>query len=209
MNSKKNRSLGRPRTSDLKQPTNQIILQAATELFLSHGYQDVSIDEVAKKCGVTKATVYYYYESKALLFTETMVQLMFRIREQMLDMLSEKQPLRTRLLNVTVAHLKATVDLDLDGFMRETKSSLSEEQIKQVQQAERKMYDTIEKAFSNAMEVGEIPHVNPTFASHSYIALLRVGNYRNANNEPLFPTVQETAENINTFFWNGIFPNHD
>ena len=38
--------------------------------------------EVAKVCGVTKATVYYYYSTKADLFTATMIQMMVRIREK-------------------------------------------------------------------------------------------------------------------------------
>ncbi|WP_153737072.1 TetR/AcrR family transcriptional regulator [Aquibacillus halophilus] len=205
MKAKKKRSLGRPRSSELKQPTNEIILQTATYLFLANGYQDVSVDDIAKKCNVTKATVYYYYDSKAELFTEAMVQMMFRIRERMRAMLLEDSPLYGRLLKVTQAHLRATVDIDLDGFMRETKNSLSSDQIKKMQEAEENMYKAIEEAFVNAIDNGEISEINPTFAAHTYISLLRVGNYKNTDNTTIFPSIDETSEQIMTFFWNGLF----
>ncbi|MRH43445.1 TetR family transcriptional regulator [Aquibacillus halophilus] len=205
LKAKKKRSLGRPRSSELKQPTNEIILQTATYLFLANGYQDVSVDDIAKKCNVTKATVYYYYDSKAELFTEAMVQMMFRIRERMRAMLLEDSPLYGRLLKVTQAHLRATVDIDLDGFMRETKNSLSSDQIKKMQEAEENMYKAIEEAFVNAIDNGEISEINPTFAAHTYISLLRVGNYKNTDNTTIFPSIDETSEQIMTFFWNGLF----
>ncbi|WP_181833197.1 TetR/AcrR family transcriptional regulator [Bacillus taeanensis] len=204
MNAKRKKSLGRPRSSEQKQPTNVIILQTATALFLKNGFQDVSIDDVAKECNVTKATVYYYFESKASLFTEAMVQMMLRIRKYMEAMLVENEPLRIRLHKVAEAHLKATFDLDLDGFLRETKNSLTKKQFQQIQEAEEKMFDVLEKAFHNAIETGEIPKVNPKFAAHSYISLLKVGNYRNPDQTAIFSSIEETAEKIIDFFWNGL-----
>lgn len=206
MKAKHNRSPGRPRSSELETPTKEMILKAAARLFLDNGYQHVSVDDVAKLCDVTKATVYYYYASKAELFTETMVQMMERIREKMHTMLQESLPLHSRLLNVTEAHLKATVDFDMDGFMKGTKNTLSSEQIKRMNQAEKGMYQAIEEAFVDAMAKGEIREVNPTFASQAYLALLKVGNYKTDDNLSIFPTIEKTAEQINSFFWQGLLP---
>ncbi|MDC3411950.1 TetR/AcrR family transcriptional regulator [Aquibacillus sp. 3ASR75-11] len=205
MKDKKSRSLGRPRSGELKQPTNEIIINAATQLFLNHGYKQVSVDDVAKQCDVTKATVYYYYPTKAELFTEAMIQMMGQIRDYMNAMLMESKPLRERLLKIAKAHLQATVDIDLEGFMRETRSSLTEEQVIKIQQAEEKMFFAIEAAFSEAIKSGDISQINSKFAAHAYISLLKVGNYRNAKNEGIFPSVDETAEQIVTLLWNGLF----
>jgi len=46
------------------------ILQAATEVFLQHGYVGASMDEVAAKAGVSKQTVYKQFSDKQHLFTE-------------------------------------------------------------------------------------------------------------------------------------------
>lgn len=40
------------------------IINAARELFNIYGYKKVSMDEIAKKAGVTKRTVYSYFKSK-------------------------------------------------------------------------------------------------------------------------------------------------
>lgn len=41
------------------------ILEAATDLFVRHGYRKTSIDDVARQAGVAKGTVYLYYRNKA------------------------------------------------------------------------------------------------------------------------------------------------
>lgn len=45
-----------------------MILSAATELFLSVGYGETSIDAIVEKSGGSKATLYSYYPTKADLF---------------------------------------------------------------------------------------------------------------------------------------------
>lgn len=204
MKPKSNRSPGRPRQNEQKQPTNQVILQSATRLFLEKGYQEVSVDDVADHCHVTKATVYYYFGSKSELFTETMVQLMLRIREHMNELLQKDQPLRERLVKVAEAHLSAVSDIDMDGFTREMKNALTEDQMKKVQQAEEYMYKSLEEAFTEAINKGEIRSVSPKFASHSFISLLKVGHYRDANESTIFDSTEEMVEQIVDLFWSGV-----
>ncbi len=50
------------------QAKGEQILKAARELFLSQGYGAVSMDEVANRAGVSKATVYNHFNSKEQLF---------------------------------------------------------------------------------------------------------------------------------------------
>jgi TetR/AcrR family transcriptional repressor of mexJK operon len=46
------------------------IVRAATELFLRHGYQDTSTDQIAAAASVSKQTVYNQFGDKQRLFTE-------------------------------------------------------------------------------------------------------------------------------------------
>ena len=46
------------------------ILDAATDVFLSHGYLGTSMDEVATRAAVSKQTVYQHFASKEALFVE-------------------------------------------------------------------------------------------------------------------------------------------
>ncbi|TCP29729.1 TetR family transcriptional regulator [Scopulibacillus darangshiensis] len=199
----KHRPPGRPRNNESNEPTHLRILQIAKALFLEHGFQKVSIDDIAMASGVTKATVYYYYETKALLFTKSMIAMMERIRGRMLQLLGRDKPLYERLLDVAEAHLKATTSIDLDGFMRETKTSLSPQQVQYIRETEEKMYGEIENALRTAMANGEMKTINPTFAAHSYISLLRVGNYRHSDGTAIFPSDHEAACQIVDLFLKG------
>lgn len=55
--------VAQPRRSKL-----EIILDAAMQEFLANGYVATSLDHVAKVAGVSKATVYSYFQYKELLF---------------------------------------------------------------------------------------------------------------------------------------------
>lgn len=204
-NQKSGRPLGRPKSSESETPTNVLILLTAARLFLENGFQEVSIDDIAKEAGLTKATVYYYFGSKAELFKEVMVALMAKVRSHINHFLGSDKSLYDRLFDVAVAHLKATTTIDLEGFMRESKTSLSKEQIQEMKMAEEEMFLSIEQAFLDAMIRGEIPNINAKFAAHSYIALTRVGNYRQPDGTPIFDSVETAAQNIMNVFWNGFF----
>ena len=62
-----------PRTKQVKRATgpsrveikSKAILDAATELFVKHGYHGTSMDTVSKTLGVTKPFLYYYFKDKA------------------------------------------------------------------------------------------------------------------------------------------------
>lgn len=57
--------------------TEEQLIQIATELFCSGGYNGTSIAELAKSIGVTNASVYYYFPSKQ--------QLLLRVLQSGLD----------------------------------------------------------------------------------------------------------------------------
>ena len=42
---------------DTESPKRKVILEAATELFMAHGYGAVSMDAIARAAGVSKATL--------------------------------------------------------------------------------------------------------------------------------------------------------
>jgi AcrR family transcriptional regulator len=49
------------------------ILRDGWELFQQKGYLGVSIDELCQRCGITKPTLYYYFQSKENLFVEVLI----------------------------------------------------------------------------------------------------------------------------------------
>jgi len=54
--------------TDSESPKRQVMLDAAAELFMAHGYGAVSMDAIARAAGVSKATLYAHFSSKDRLF---------------------------------------------------------------------------------------------------------------------------------------------
>lgn len=201
---KTQRPLGRPRKEHGDIPTKDMILHTATALFLEKGFPLVSMDDVAEKCNVTKATVYYYYKTKAELFTDAMIQLMNRIKQKSAAILATEEPLNVQLLNIAKAHLEATVNVDINAFMKEAKISLSAEQVGEMAKAEEALYNELENTLAEAMDKGKIPDNNPRLAAFIFINLLTVRNVMDEKFKKSFTTTEELAKQIIDFYWNGL-----
>ena len=52
-----------------------LVVDAASRLFLGEGYGTTGMDAIAAKAGVSKATVYSYYEDKATLFADVIARM--------------------------------------------------------------------------------------------------------------------------------------
>lgn len=202
------RPLGRPRKVHDGKSTGDTILILATGMFLERGYSSVSMEDVAQKCDVTKATVYYYYKTKAALFTDAMVHLMVRIKQQIMDILSTNKPLKTQLFELAQSYLQATVDINVNSFMKEAKTSLSSEQLQLIEKAEEKMYEVLEHALKKAMIKEEIPQGNPRLAALMFITMLTVGNNMDFTyKEKTFSSLDELAAQFVNLYWNGLANN--
>jgi len=59
-----------PFTAEHKQKTRQRIVECARELFNRRGFQDVSIDEIMQRAGLTRGGFYNHFKTKEELFAE-------------------------------------------------------------------------------------------------------------------------------------------
>lgn len=73
------------------------IVQAATELFIQHGYRKTSVEEVAGRAGVAKGTVYLYFTNKAELLMHAIAEEKKRIVVRMEPILRPEVPPREKL----------------------------------------------------------------------------------------------------------------
>jgi len=70
---------GRPSRAQSQQ-LRERILEAATDLFLSHGYEATSIEAVAKRARMSKRTFYDRFDDKAALFAAVVHRIVDRLR---------------------------------------------------------------------------------------------------------------------------------
>lgn len=70
-------------------PKRQAILNAATHMFLQHGFHKVSMDKIAHAAPVSKATLYNHFDSKDTLFAAAVI---FDLCKNLLQTLETAEP---------------------------------------------------------------------------------------------------------------------
>ncbi|QGQ99508.1 TetR/AcrR family transcriptional regulator [Paenibacillus psychroresistens] len=195
------RTPGRPKANNQDASVKELILRTASQLFMEFGYDQISLEQIAKSSGVTKASVYYYYVNKANLFTAAVVQMMTNIRRYTLMILERKESLRQRLTLVAEAYLHNNSHVNFDTLMKEATPSLSEEQLEAMRDAEMAIHLEMANEFQAAMDRGEIAKGNVMLLSYAFSALMMIGNRNDVSS--LFTTPKETATEIVALFWDG------
>ena len=198
------RTPGRPRNNSQGLPLEQTILHTASRLFMEQGYETVSLMQIAKACGVTKASVYYYFSNKAQLFTSSVLFTLELANRHTALLLQEDLPLRQRLEQIAVRKMQRT-HIDMETMMREASKQLNEEQIEAIKQAEHTIHEELAKHFQLAIEAGEMRKGDALFLAHAFSSMLMMAN----RGEILFSSGAEHHELprlIVDLFWQGVQP---
>lgn len=77
------------------------ILETALELFMEKGYEDVTFQKIADRCGITRTTLYIYFKNKKEIFVWSIKQLTTEIEASLMDIINDdSKTVQERLLNV-------------------------------------------------------------------------------------------------------------
>lgn len=66
------------------------ILDKALDLFMENGYEDVTFQKIADKCGVTRTTLYIYFKNKKEIFAWSIKQLTNEIESSLLKIIDNR-----------------------------------------------------------------------------------------------------------------------
>ena len=143
----------------------ELILAAAREIFGEKGYHSTTSEEIAKKAGVGKGTIYQYFESKQDIFLQMHMQYLKQYSENVVALIQENSTFEENLRRIIRYHLDNLQDLIQFGvqFMSRMKTdetkctenhAVMEEVKKQLGVKQYKLFDV-------AKERGEIIDVNP------------------------------------------------
>jgi len=73
------------------------VLEGAREVFLAEGFEGAGVDEIARKAGVSKATLYSYFPDKRLLFFEVAKRECMKLSEDAMELMNGQKPVRDML----------------------------------------------------------------------------------------------------------------
>ena len=201
---REHRKPGRPPLSSVAVPTPDRILQVAARLFMEFGFEGVSMEQVAETCDLTKAVVYYHFQSKANLFTTAMIRMMENIRQRTVEILERDESLYDRLLLITTIRLRINTRLDFNSIMRGGQTVMTDAQMKSLQEAEERLFHTVAEAFQKAIAAGELRQVDPTLTARVYMSVLMVGVSEQENSRTTAPDPDERAKQLMDMMWHGV-----
>ncbi len=89
---------------DWRARRREVILTAAAELFAGRDYASVQVEEVAKRAGVGKATLYRYFPSKEELYLESLERALGGLEQTLnAELAPRHQPATVRLCSMVSA----------------------------------------------------------------------------------------------------------
>ena len=65
------------------------ILEKSFELFIEEGYEDVTFQKIADRCGITRTTLYIYFKNKREIFSFSIKQLTNDVERQLMEIIKE------------------------------------------------------------------------------------------------------------------------
>lgn len=65
------------------------ILEKSLEVFIEEGYEDVTFQKIADRCGITRTTLYIYFKNKREIFLWSIKQLTSQMEEGLLKLIED------------------------------------------------------------------------------------------------------------------------
>jgi len=100
------RRIGRARSQEEFAEKRDYLLDAATKIFARRGYRSTDVQEVADRTDVGKGTIYRYFGDKKGLFLAAVDRGVVRLRDAVLDAVTESDDLEEKLRRGAKAYLE-------------------------------------------------------------------------------------------------------
>src|SRR5436305_7801675 len=148
--------------------TRAAILKAALEEFAHEGVTGARTDEIARRAGVNKALLYYYFKDKEGLYAAALDQVFSGLHERVATVLERADlPPRERLLLYAQTHFDYIASAPVyprlvqREFMRSTGRALSPAASKIMERNGKPLYSRLEKLIDEGISNGDFRRVDP------------------------------------------------
>ena len=145
----------------------ELILAAAQEVFFEKGYHSATSEEIAKRAGIGKGTIYQYFDSKLEIFLEMHRLYIEQYTEMLTDLLDDACSFEENLRRLVHFHITNMEELSRYAmrFLTDTppahvESGKSNEILNDVKRNVRKV---LERLIDNGKQRGEIRDLDVRF----------------------------------------------
>ncbi len=152
-----------------------LILKAATEAFLAHGYAGVSIDQIAAQAGVSKPTIYSHFEGKEQLFAAIMNTICDNFEEPLLGPDADGKELSAILVQIADNYARAILApgvLAMHRLFVSEAERFPELSRRYYEVGPRRVHQTLAGFFKKRMARGEIHKGDPLMLAQFFAAVV-------------------------------------
>ncbi len=80
------------------------ILQKSLDVFVDEGYEDATFQKIADRCGITRTTLYIYFQNKHDIFLGSIKELLSELESTLIKIMSDKSATSEQILkNILMA----------------------------------------------------------------------------------------------------------
>ena len=152
----------------------KLITEAAMEIFIEKGYENATMEEIAKRAGMSKGGLYHYFKSKDIILLFVNQRISENIEKIMYKALEMPQ-VKQGLLFYIESYLKYWLDHPKETsflFLSITKILDNKELLEYYQQYTADYINFLEGAFKMGIQLGEFEQHNVTVSAITLMSAL-------------------------------------
>lgn len=162
---------------DWRARRREVILNAAAELFAGRDYASVQVEEVAKRAGVGKATLYRYFPSKEELYLESLERALGGLEHKLNAELAPQQVPASVRLSAMVSALVGTLSEQLQTLklLGGDQSDLADRTRRILRRRSQRSATALQQVLSEGMQSGEFRKIDLEIVPLLIIGMVRGG----------------------------------
>ena len=128
--------------------TKQALLQIAYNLFIRHGYEATSVDDIIEAAGIAKGTYYYHFESKEQMLEAVIGMMIEQEAEAAAQVLASDAPVPLKIAGIIASLRPRDEEQPIEGALMKPENALMHAKIK------RRLLETVLPLLSEAVQEG-------------------------------------------------------
>ncbi|SMF78467.1 transcriptional regulator, TetR family [Azospirillum oryzae] len=162
---------------DWRARRREVILNAAAELFAGRDYASVQVEEVAKRAGVGKATLYRYFPSKEELYLESLERALGGLEHKLNVELAPQQVPASVRLSAMVSALVNTLSEQLQTLklLGGDQSDLADRTRRILRRRSQRSATALQQVLAEGMQSGEFRKIDLEIVPLLIIGMVRGG----------------------------------
>jgi AcrR family transcriptional regulator len=144
------------------------ILEEGWRLFQQKGYRGVTVDEVCLRCGITKPTLYYYFEDKENLFVQVLQHRLRGFHKEV-----ERPGTLVERLGYVAANILESFQTEYSALLRDREHLKKPENLTKIREAFRgELFGPLFNLMQAGIDQGELAPDNPEVLTLIFLGIV-------------------------------------